>query len=342
MQIRIESFGEFNGQPVKEIFITNEHDITLSFLTLGARINRFLVGEDNIILGFDNMQTLLDNRELYYGATIGPVSGRIAQGCAYVGEQELLLEKNDGSHHLHGGYSGYDWQIWDFELLDDNTGIKFYLMTGHLSNGYPGNVKVAVTHSLNNDNEWLVTYEAQSDCKTLFDPTNHVYFNLNGQSSQTIKNHYLKVNASYYYPVTEEAIQYDEPESVTSTPFDFRKGRQLGLSIDDLHEQIQMVNGIDHPFIFDDTTPQIELMSPTTKRKIIIETEAPGAVIYTHNKVPKNLNIFAKEVQPYAGIAIEPQILLGNTLKGIDPIILDENQLFKSQTKYSYIEVRSE
>lgn len=339
MRVNIEKFGVFNGQIVEEIFVTNSNDITVSFLTLGARINRFIVKDENIILGFDSMDKLLNHRELYYGATIGPVSGRIVEGHFSLNGQEYFVDKNEGDNHLHGGVKGYDWQNWDFEILEAQKEIKFYLRDQSANSGYPSDINVSVIHTFNDKNEWTVTYEADSEAETIFDPTNHVYFNLNGNQVGTIEDHYLQVNANYYYPVADDVTPRANMEAVENTPFDFRKKRKIGDAIQADHEQIRKVKGIDHPFVFGDGSPQVELIAPLKSRKIIIETDAPGAVIYTHNKVDTEIDIWGTPLKPYAGIAIEPQILLGNSKKlGVEKASLSKKNKFLSQTKYSYIE----
>ena len=62
-----------------------------------------------------------------------------------------------------------------------------------MDEGYPGNLNIYVTYSLNENNELLVDYEAQTDQSTIINLTQHSYFNLSGESSGDILDHELSL-----------------------------------------------------------------------------------------------------------------------------------------------------
>lgn len=45
--------------------------------------------------------------------------------------------------------------------------------------GFPGALRVRVTHTLTSDNAWVITYSANTSKTTVVALTNHVYLNLN-------------------------------------------------------------------------------------------------------------------------------------------------------------------
>lgn len=63
---------------------------------------------------------------------------------------------------------------------------------------------MSVTHSFDEENNWKIKYEAISDKDTVFNPTGHVYFNLNGDASKSIENHQLKLAASRFVPLKDQ------------------------------------------------------------------------------------------------------------------------------------------
>ncbi|SIN58858.1 Aldose 1-epimerase precursor [Mycobacteroides abscessus subsp. abscessus] len=53
---------------------------------------------------------------------------------------------------------------------------------------FPGDIDLEVIHTYNVDHKWTIEYKAKSTEKTLFNPMNHVYFNLN-RDNNVIDNH---------------------------------------------------------------------------------------------------------------------------------------------------------
>lgn len=129
------------------------------------------------------------------------------------------MPQNNGHNHLHGGPHAFDLRRWDYEVRqeDDAPHIDFSLVDEAGSNGYPGTLTSQVTHSYYKDNRWLVTYQARSDQDTLFNPTNHVYFNLNGAVSAPITNHQLQIHADEYVRVNADGAP-KEKASVEGQP----------------------------------------------------------------------------------------------------------------------------
>jgi hypothetical protein len=71
-------------------------------------------------------------------------------------------------------------------------------------------------------------YSAETDQPTVVNLTNHSYFNLSGDVSNTILNHTLQVHAHKYTPVDATLIPTGDLVDVTGTPFDFRQPFKIG------------------------------------------------------------------------------------------------------------------
>ena len=79
-----------------------------------------------------------------------------------------------------------------------------------------------VRYTLTQDNIWRVTTRGISDQDTLFNPTNHVYFNLTGDASQTIDQHELWLNSEAYAPLRADSIPIGVKENTAGNAFDFQ------------------------------------------------------------------------------------------------------------------------
>lgn len=343
MKYYVKSFGEVNGEETKEIFIENKHGALISFATLGARLNRWLVpavNEEtvNVVLGYDDAQHAIEGRGYYYGATIGRVAGRIDGGAFTLNNQTYSLEANDGSNHLHGGSKGVDLANWAYEVVESDEEITVIFSHHQTSetDGYPGALDLKVIHTFNEDNQWRIRYEAKTDQTTLFNPTNHVYFNLNGDNRAAITNHVMMVAATHYLPLREDSIPLGEVATVTGTPFDLQEPIEFEKVLESSHPQLKLTAGFDHPFVLNSAIERkAQVFSPLTKLELEMSTDQDIVVIYTHNVVPTPLSIWGNPLKPYAGFTLETQVApdainqpsLGN-------IILEPEQTYISETAY--------
>lgn len=343
MKVQIKSFGHYKGQSFDEIFIENKHGVVVSFSDLGARINRWQVPnadgtKDDIILGYDDANQVFEGRTYYYGATIGRIAGRIKQGKFCLNNQDYQLDINNNDNHLHGGADGYDIQKWHYEIVEEENSIKviFNYTEKDGTSGFPADIYNRVTHTFDDDNNWTIDYYAESSDATIYNPTNHVYFNLNGSNHEAITNHLFEVKASHYLPTKEDAIPTGEIERVDDTPFDLRSPVKFGDLLSSDHPQFKLVDGFDHPFVLDNESPYaLKIEQPDNKRSIIVTTDRPIVVIYTHSAIPVPMAVWGHDLEPYAGVAIELQAApdainrpqFGN-------VILEKGDTFTSTTRY--------
>jgi len=92
---------------------------------------------------------------------------------------------------------------------------------------------VTITYSLNEDNEFKIEYNAQTDKPTIVNLTNHTYWNLAGAGSGTVMNHQLTLNSKKYLLVDSSLIPTGEIKTVYNTPMDFTKPKLIGEDIRD-------------------------------------------------------------------------------------------------------------
>ncbi|XP_053056985.1 galactose mutarotase isoform X4 [Acinonyx jubatus] len=117
-------------------------------------------------------------KQPYFGAVVGRVANRIAKGTFMVDGKEYKLAVNNGPNSLHGGVRGFDKVVWTPQVLSN--GVQFSRISPDGEEGYPGELKVWVTYTLDGG-ELMVNYRAQASQTTPVNLTNHSYFNLAGQ-----------------------------------------------------------------------------------------------------------------------------------------------------------------
>ncbi|MHC5269845.1 aldose epimerase family protein [Enterococcus sp. LJL98] len=316
MKIHTRTFGKNNEQLIS---ITNENQLTLELSNHGARmVNIFIPLQQerrNIILGFDSALEY-DEKDSYIGASIGRIAGRIKDATFTLDGVEYQLEKNDGENNLHGGMNSFDRQIWDFEILEEEEQVKvvFSIDSHHLENGFPGNLEQKITYTLTNSNQIKIDYWAATDQKTVYNPTNHTYFNLNTSIDQEIGNHRLYLDASHFGVLAKDLLPTGELRDVTGTPFDFTvtEGAVIQQGFMSDYEQNELVDGYDHPFVFNQSElEQLKgrLVSEDKKVQVILYTDRPAVVIYTANMLEKPVEMRDTYQVKHGGITLETQEL---------------------------------
>ena len=200
MKVSETILGQAHGKDVVAYTLTNPNGISLTAMTYGATITELMMPDkngksENVILAMDSLDDYVKHRP-YYGATIGRIAGRIAKGSFDLDGTRHQLIVNEEENQLHGGPAGLDTHVWDAEIKAsaDEASIHFTTTDADGANGYPGNLSVTVSYTLTAENEWKINYRATTDQPTLFNPTNHVYFNLSGDINKPILQHELLPN----------------------------------------------------------------------------------------------------------------------------------------------------
>lgn len=316
MEILTQPFG---AQATSYTLI-NDHGVALSVTDFGARIVSLRVplatGERELVLGFDSAEEY-QQKDTFIGATIGRVAGRIAGAHWAHDGVDYQFEANENDNTLHSGVIGFDQRYWQAEpqVTATEARVVFTYVSEDGENGFPGQVTVNVTYALANDNVWRLTYEAVTDAPTLFNPTNHVYFNLTGDPSQSVAAHQLKITADTFAPIGDKNLTTGEIRSVAGTSFDFRAAKPVGTTIESTDDQHQRVgHGLDHPFLLQDTqgAPQAELLSPDGLVRVAMTTTAPAVVVFTGNfGTDFTLPMRQSQLKNHGGITLETQAVPG-------------------------------
>ena len=142
-----------------------------------------------------------------FGSAIGRNANRIGGAQIIINGTTYELQKNDGENNLHGGNPGYNRRMWKGIIADDNK-VEFAMESPDGDQGFPGNAKVRISYTLTEDNELRIEYEASADQDTIFNLTNHSYFNLEGQVSDSVLEHEVWIDADAFTPTDDGLIAH--------------------------------------------------------------------------------------------------------------------------------------
>ena len=283
----------FNDAPTALYTLTNANGMEVCVTNFGGRIVSILVPDiqgkmTDVVLGFDKVSDYFPhNNQTDFGASIGRYANRINQGKITLDGKEYQLPQNNFGHCLHGGPTGWQYQVYEC-VEADASHVKLLRVSPDGDNNFPGEVKAYVTYTLTDDNKIDIQYEATTDATTVINMTNHSYFNLAGDpANHSVTEDILYVNSSYYTPVDDTYMTTGEIATVLDTPFDFRSPHAVGRDIDADNEQIRNGNGYDHNWVLDTkgdiSQVAVELWCPTTGIDLKVYTDEPGIQIYSGN-----------------------------------------------------------
>lgn len=291
MAVIKQEFGALKcGTKVSLYTITNQKGMSVVLSDFGALLVKVLVPLANgelrdVVQGYDTLEEYERNPD-FFGAVIGPNGNRIANAQFTVEGVTYQLDANDGVNNLHSHRElGYHKKMWD-AVCGENC-VTFTLEDADGSMGFPGNKKVSLTYTLNDENEVRLHYHASSDKVTVINLTNHSYFNLDGQGSRTILDHEVQLKASRYTAVVAGAIPTGELAAVAGTPMDFTIPKKVGAEVDAAFEQLELTGGYDHNWVIDDWDGTLRefacVKSADGAVTMKVSTTLPGVQFYVGN-----------------------------------------------------------
>ncbi|MBQ9513492.1 MAG: galactose mutarotase [Clostridia bacterium] len=331
--IKKEYYEKYKGQDVYNFTIKDDIEVKIS--TLGGTVLSILVPDKkgktvDVALGVIGTDNMVNSG--YMGVVVGRCGNRIKDGIFSLNGKNYQLNKNeDGISHLHGGIEGFDKKIFDYKAENNTLTLKYF--SPDMEEGYPSNLNFTVKYTVKKS-DLIIEYFGESDGTTLFNPTNHTYFNLNGESDGSILDNVMKINADYYLPITKNYIPTGEIRSVLNTPFDFNVPKKIGRDINCDDEQLAIEGGYDHNFCIKDSH-FATVYSEKTGIQMDCYTDLHGVQFYSGNLIV--LVKGKSDYKKYAGFCLESQFY-PNAInhENFKSPILNKDDKFYSKTEYRF------
>jgi aldose 1-epimerase len=320
-QAHRERFGQLDGRPVAAVVLTNAHGMKARIIAYGAALQELDAPDRDgrladVVLGYPDLDGFLKKPQ-YFGATVGRYANRIAGAAFALDGVSYRLSANDGINSLHGGRRGFDKVLWAVSKVRSGpeASVTLTYVSPDGDEGYPGELRVAVTYSLDDHDALSIRYEATTSKSTVINLSNHSLFNMAGaESGRDVLGQTLTIAARAYTPVDAGLIPTGELRPVAGTPFDFRTARRIGERIHDGGDaQIVIGRGYDHNFVIDGgVTTQPKFLArfedPASGRAMEIFSTEPGLQFYSGNFLDATVVGKGGHVYRQAdGIALEPQ-----------------------------------
>lgn len=289
MEVKQINTGIFvDKKEVIAVELKNDKGSYVKIFNYGTLINQFVVknskGEaQDIVLGFDKFEDYISPAYLenypYFGAIIGRYANRIKDGKFALDGVDYQLATNAGSCCLHGGNVGFDRKVWDIieTSHQPHAKVTFQYFSLDGEENFPGDLAIQLTFELTNNDELILTYQADTDEATPVNLTHHSYFNLSAAGDKII-NHIHQMNASHYLEQDEDWAVTGKLIPVDGTIHDFTKPKPIGSNWNEKE-------GYDQTFVLDKEYGALTLASKTTETNsglsLLVYTTEPVAHLYT-------------------------------------------------------------
>lgn len=339
-EVEMKKIGVIKGKEIFSFLLKNSK-IEVELTNYGASVLSIKVPDKSgqmrdVVLEYKSIEDYIKS-DKFLGATVGRSANRIQDGIAKIDDKIIQLSQNDGKNHIHGGFSGLNKKVWDFEQFEN--GIRFTYLSPDEDEGYPGNLQIEVSYKIENS-ALKINYRAKSDKDTILNPTNHTYFNLDGDGD--IYAQYVQINSDFYTENDENSLPNGKICPVENTPMDFRKFKKIGDDIESDFEQIKFGKGFDNNWVVRDYDRKIKSVAKaySSKTGINLEvlTDLPGVQFYSGNYLDREFESGNSiEIDKRCGFCLECQYF-PNAFKYENFIkpILKSNEIFDKNIVYKF------
>lgn len=276
-----------------------ENDYLKAYISeMGATLTKLIDKKTNtdIVLGFKTDDDYIKSAT-YVGASVGRNANRIGDAKFELNGKTYNLTVNDNMNQLHGGgLNGFSFKQWK-KLVETKEEIVFGLLSADGEEGFPGNMEVTVSYKLVKDS-LIWAYTGESDEDTVFNMTNHSYFNL---GDENIYNHELKIHTNKYSPVDEYSLTKDEVVNVENTPYDFTEFTKVKDNLDKLG------GGIDNNYVWETMGEKLMAELRYNNLQLNVYSDLPDMHFYTGEYLKGENNKNDGSYKAFDGLCLECQ-----------------------------------
>ncbi len=236
----------------------------------------------DVVLGYDDCNGYRTGKGACLGATVGRNANRLKDASFSLAGKTYHIPANEGSNNLHSGPDFYHLRLWEV-VQHTESAVTLRLNSPDGDQGFPGNAAIQVTYSLDHQGGLHICYDALCDQDTVFNMTNHSYFNLAGQSqTSAAMEQLLAMPSPSFCPDDAQNIPTGELRSVEGTPMDFRTPKAICRDIGADYQPLNLQGGYDHCWQAV-CNPCATLQDPVSGRTMDVYTDCPGIQFYAGN-----------------------------------------------------------
>jgi aldose 1-epimerase len=228
--VKVAPYGTTkDGRPVNAFTLFNDKGASVTVLDYGGTIAAIRVPDrtgkiGNVAMSFADLSGF-EAPNHWVNADIGRYANVILHGFTLDGVKYTLPTDARGTT-MHSGPETWARRIWIAEPIQPKDGASLTLMMDSPDGdqGFPGHAVVKVTYTFNNQNELQLDWTATVDKASPINLTNHLYLNLNGNSTTPVCDEDMQVMTDQAAnQVQERPGANGEIGSIIGTPFDFTK-----------------------------------------------------------------------------------------------------------------------
>jgi len=291
-------------------YIMSCGDISAEIMNLGATVTSLRYKGRETVISYPSAEEYLSG-SAYICAAIGRYGNRIGASKFSLDGLEYRLAPNENGNQLHGGPMSWDKRVWDAEIFGENS-LRMSIFSPDGDNGFPGAMTASFTYTLT-ESSLRIDFGGISDRDTVYAPTSHLYFNLDG--SDNILESELMINASGVLEVDSGLIPTGKILPAEGC-FDFSSSRKIA-------------NDYDHAFILS-STHACTLSAGGIKMEL--HTDMPALQIYTSQGLGEPFG-------NYRSVAIEPEFYPDSPNHSHFPsTLLKKGEQFHRWAEYRFFE----
>ena len=292
-KVSVSDYGTTaDGRAVHVYTLSNDHAVSARILDYGGTIAQLNAPDrhgqiKNVVVGLKDLKAYEANGGL--NTLIGRYANRIKGGFTIDGHH-YDLPGNPQGVTLHSGRPFFGAMVWPGQTVQEanRAGVTLSHVSPDGEQGFPGEMHIHVTYTLNDANELRLDYAATTDKPTVVTLTNHVYFNLAGNGSGDVYGQQLQVMADQYTPTDADQVPTGELAPVAGTPLDFRQLTLIGAHVRSSEQQMLYAKGYDHNFVLrksagDPLPLAVRMYDPASGRVLEVRTTEPGVQVYSAN-----------------------------------------------------------
>ena len=282
-----QTFGILPSGEQTYLYTISGGGITASITDYGANLVKVLAPDSqgkyaDVVLGYDDCNGYRTGNGAFLGAPVGRNANRTKDAIIHIGKKEYRLSANDNGNNLHSGPDCFHLRMWKVLSHTEDT-VVMELNSPNGDQGFPGNAVIQMTFRLDDQGGLHIVYDAVCDQDTVFNMTNHSYFNLAGQDQvDKAMAQELTIPGRWFNPDDAKNIPTGEKRSVAGTPMDFRTPKPIGQDINQDYDALNLQFGYDHNWeVF--CNPCAILHDPESGRSMAVSTDCPGIQFYAGN-----------------------------------------------------------